>query len=180
MIHPGSILLAQPFMEDPHFKHGVVLICEERPDGSVGFIINKKLDIELNDLMSSFPEFDVDVYYGGPVATDTLHFIHNAGDLIEDSIEISKGVFWGGSFEQLKFLVKQQLITEDNVRFFIGYSGWSEGQLAEELDAGSWIVDEMDSNYAFNLKGNLWKKILDNKGGHYSVISRISWDNRNN
>lgn len=180
-IAPGTILLAEPFMMDPSFKRGVVLICEERVDGTVGFILNKKIDIKLEEIMSNFPEIKTDIYYGGPVATDTIHFLHNVGDLIDESTEISRGVYWGGDFEKLRFLVETKVVKPHNVRFFIGYSGWSEGQLKEELASGSWIVDDMDANYAFRDKGvDLWQRILNNKGDAYSVISQMPDDPRYN
>lgn len=180
-IAPGSILIAEPFMMDASFKRSVVLVCEERVDGTVGFILNKKLDIKMEEVMSNFPQIETDIYYGGPVATDTIHFIHNVGELIEESSEISRGVYWGGDFEKLRFLVETEVVKAHNVRFFIGYSGWSEGQLKEELDAGAWIVDTMDANYAFNKRnGDLWQKILNNKGASFSVISKMPDDPRYN
>ena len=76
-VQSGQLLLAEPFMADPYFKRAVVLLCEHGPGGSIGFILNKVIDMPLNELMSDFPEFESEVYYGGPVQTDTLHYIHN-------------------------------------------------------------------------------------------------------
>lgn len=176
-IKEGTILLAEPFMLDPNFKRGVVLICEHRPDGDVGFILNKPIEMKIDELVGYFPEFDAEVYYGGPVATDTVHFLHNAGDLVEESIEIARGVYWGGDFEKLQFLVEQELIKPSNVKFFVGYSGWSEGQLEEELKMGSWIIDRMHHNYAFkNTTEDLWKRVLNNKDDIYTVIAQMPDD----
>lgn len=173
-VKPGTVLLAEPFMMDSHFKRGVVLICESRPDGDVGFILNKPIHMNIQDLVGRFPEFDSDVYYGGPVATDTIHFLHNVGDLIEQSTEVARGVYWGGDFEKLKFLVESGLVKPHNVKFFVGYSGWSEGQLEEELEYGSWILDTMHPNYAFkDIKVDLWKKVMENKNDIYTVIAQL-------
>jgi len=125
-------------------------------------------------LVANFPEFDAMVNFGGPVDTDTIHYIHNVGDLLDGSTEIARGVYWGGDFEKLKFLVTAELIQPHNIKFFVGYSGWSEGQLAEELKTGSWVVDEMDANYAFKEEENkLWTTVLNNKGEVYTVIAQM-------
>lgn len=173
-IKPGNILIAEPFMRDGYFKRSVVMICENRSDGAVGFILNKTVDMNIGDLIADFPEFESRVNFGGPVATDTIHYVHNVGDLLEGSTEITRGVYWGGDFEQLKFLIRTEVIKTSNVRFFVGYSGWSEGQLEEELEYGSWVVGDMHANYAFKAKQNqLWKTALDNKGERYTVIARM-------
>jgi putative transcriptional regulator len=170
----GQVLLAEPFMLDPYFRRAVVLLCEHHPEGSVGFILNKTIDLGINDLMADFPAFEADVFYGGPVQTDTLHYVHNLGDLIEDSVRISDGVWWGGDFEQMKFLIASQMVTPANIRFFVGYSGWSSGQLLEEMEIGSWVTADMDSNYIFKTKPEqLWSKVMYNKGNVYEVLSDL-------
>ncbi len=173
-IETGTILLADPFLFGLPFRRSVVLMTEHRNDGSVGFILNKKMDIKVSDLIPNFPDFEGMMYFGGPVDQDTVHYIHNAGDLLENSIEICPGVFWGGDFQTLKFLIDQELIKPKNIRFFVGYSGWSEGQLMDEIREGSWILDKMDANYAFkDYKKDLWKVVLENKGNAFSVIAHF-------
>ena len=170
----GQILLAEPFMVDPNFRRSVVLLCEHEKEGSLGFILNKILDIKINELITDFPEFEANIYYGGPVQTDTIHYVHNVHNLLKDSQKVSKGVFWGGDFEKLKFLVDSNMITPDNIRFFVGYSGWSEDQLKEEIGIGSWVPAEMDSKYLFKSKHtNLWEKVMKKKGDIFSVISQV-------
>ena len=181
-IQAGNLLLAQPFMLDPNFKRSVVALCEhDSAKGSLGFILNKPLNMKILDLVNDFPEFDAEVYYGGPVATDTLHYIHDKGDLLEDSVEIHKGIYWGGDFERLKFLIDNKLILESNIQFFVGYSGWSENQLKGELDSGSWVVASMDANYLFHKDESLlWKKAMENTGCAYGVIGQMTESHRLN
>jgi len=170
------VLLAEPFMQDPNFKRAVILITEYgHEEGTVGFILNKPIKVMINDLIDDFPEIEAPVYYGGPVAQETLHYIHNAGDLLDESIKVSQGVYWGGDFEKLKFLISSKVIKNHNVRFFLGYSGWSSGQLLDEMEYGSWVLSHMDTNYAFKIKYNqLWSKVMKNKGGNFSIISEMS------
>jgi putative transcriptional regulator len=173
-IQTGGLLLAEPFMLDSNFKRSAVLLCEHSEEGSIGFILNKKLDMRVDELIAGFPEFDTQVFFGGPVQTDTIHYIHNVGDLLEDSRKVSDGVWWGGSFEKLKFLISSKLITAANIRFFVGYSGWSEGQLLDEMAYGSWIVADMHPNYLFKSQaGELWSQIMSNKGDTFTVIASI-------
>ena len=173
-IQRGKVLLAEPFMLDPNFKRAVVLLCEHEKDGSLGFILNKTLDMSINELVLEFPKFEAQVYYGGPVQTDTIHYIHNVGHLLDDSNEIAPGIFWGGSFDKLKALIDAEMVEPNNIRFFVGYSGWTSGQLREELKYGSWVVGEMHGNYLFKSQPKmLWKKAMQHKGDIYTVIAEM-------
>ena len=181
LVKNGHLLLAEPFMEDPYFHRAVVLLCEHHPEGSLGFILNKSINMGVNELMGDFPPFEAEVYYGGPVQTDTLHYVHNVGDLLEESIQLTDGVWWGGDFDSLKFLITSGLIEPDNIRFFVGYAGWSGGQLEEEMEIGSWVTAHMDANYLFKSQpSNLWSQVMYNKGNGFEIIADIpefvSWN----
>lgn len=171
----GTVLLAEPFMVDPNFKRAVVLLCDnDKEAGTVGFVLNKPMQIEVDSLVADFPEFGATVYYGGPVANDTIHYLHNRGDLIPDCIEVAPGIFWGGDFDQIKFLISSQLILSSDIRFYVGYSGWSPGQLDDELRYGSWVLTAMDPNYLFKTKSeDLWSKAMEHKGENYTVIAQM-------
>jgi len=161
-------------MLDPNFKRSVILVCEHESHGTTGFILNKPLDIRIDALISDFPESKAPVFIGGPVAVDSIHYLHNVGDLLDNSIEVCPGVYWGGDFEKLKFLMENDLIQDHNIRFFVGYSGWTEGQLEEEMQDPSWVLDEMDPNYLFKTKPFvLWQTVLHNKGNIYTVIAQM-------
>ena len=176
-IQSGSILLAEPFMLDANFKRSTVLLCEHNEEGSVGFIINKPLRMRIDELIEDFPEFDAEVFFGGPVQTDTIHYIHNVGKLLDDSRLVADGVYWGGDFSKLKFLISSKLISSENIRFFVGYSGWSVGQLEDELNLGSWVSANMDANYLFkSIPSRLWEQVMYNKGDVYTVISQVPED----
>jgi len=180
-IKRGRILLAEPFMVDSNFKRTVVLMCEHEDDGSLGFILNRSLDMQINDLIANFPKIEATVYYGGPVQTDTIHYVHNAGELLEGSQEISKGIYWGGDFEQLKVLIDEGVIQSKDIQFFVGYSGWSPDQLIEEMNMGSWVVAELEKNYLFRRKEiDLWQEVMVQKGDAFTVIAQmpdtITWN----
>lgn len=174
-IQSGQILLAEPFMRDPYFRKAVVLLCEHSEHGTQGFILNKQLDVEVKDLLYNFPDISIPMFYGGPVHTHTIHFLHRFGDIVNDSQQVCNGVFWGGDFNQVRTLVENGLITDRDIRFFVGYASWTTGQLAEELEHGSWVTAEMDSNYLFSAqRGDLWHKIMEHKGSHFSIIAEMA------
>lgn len=161
-------------MLDPYFKRAVVLLCEHHDEGSIGFILNKSIEMTVNDLITEFPPFDGEVFYGGPVQTDTLHYIHNVGDLLDESVRVTDGVWWGGDFDKLKFLISSGLIMPENIRFFVGYSGWTNGQLEDELTCGSWVCADMHANYLFKtLPAEMWSHVMFNKGDKYEIIADI-------
>ena len=175
-IYAGKVLIADPFMTEMNFKRSVICLCDHnKDDGSIGFILNKPINMRLDELIGDINvEEDYKIYYGGPVATDTIHYIHNLGDLLEESIKVSQGVYWGGNYEKLKFLIESGMVKKSNIRFYIGYSGWSPGQLDEEMKYGSWLTSEVHANYVFKSKSStLWKQVLDNKGNTYSVIAQM-------
>ena len=182
-ITQGKILLAEPYMLDPNFRRAAILLCEHDNDagGSLGFIFNKPLQTSIDELLPDFPEFNAEVYFGGPVQTDTVHYVHNVGSLLEDSIKVSKGVYWGGDFDKLKFLIESKLIKPSQIRFFVGYTGWSKNQLQGEMNVGTWVLADMHSNYLFKSKHfKLWREIMYNKGDIYTVIAgmpdEINWN----
>ncbi len=176
-VKAGNLLISDPYMRDSTFKKSVVLLCENETElGSVGFILNKPLKVKMKELIEDLKDFHGTIYYGGPVAPDTLHFIHTKGDIIDDSVDLGKGVFWGGDFEQVKFLIANEIVKSDEIRFFLGYSGWSEGQLSEEMEGKSWIVADLDINYIFGkpTKIPLWNYVMSHLGITHSIIANTT------
>jgi putative transcriptional regulator len=173
ILRNGILLISEPFMHDHNFKKSVVLLADYTVDeGSVGFVLNRPTNLKIHELISSFPEFDSNVYYGGPVGIDTIHYVHRKGDLIEGSRRICEGLYWGGDFNQIKFLVSTEVLTHSDIRFYIGYSGWSFGQLEEEMETKSWLIGDVDLNYIFaNKIPNMWKHVMHVKGSNFRVIA---------
>ena len=174
---PGILLIADPFLKDPNFKRTVIFICEHQEEGSFGFVLNKQLKQTLDELMTGFEGFPIPIYYGGPVQMNTIHFLHQYPDQISGGHEVMKGVFWGGDFEKLSELVKNNEIDLRKVRFFIGYSGWSNGQLSDELNEKSWLTVGATSNLIFHQNHNdIWKDSLKHLGGEYEMMINFPID----
>lgn len=178
----GKFLVSEPFMLDPNFKRAVVLLTEHNSEGSVGFVLNQALNLYLNDVMpDDFPKFEAKLYAGGPVGTDTLHYLHRLGDLLPDSLEIAPGIYWGGDFDQLQELLKENKIRPEDIRFFLGYSGWDAGQLDTELKDNSWLIAMATVESAFSEDAEeLWKNVVKGMGQRYQHIANFpenpSWN----
>lgn len=169
----GCLLVAEPsILNDISFNRAVILLTEHNQDGSVGFIINKPLTHTINDLI---PEINASfiIYNGGPVEQDNLYFIHNVPHLIPDSIEISYGIYWGGDFEITKNLINEGIILKENIRFFLGYTGWETDQLEYELEENSWIIveNELKEKIIGKNSQNFWKEKMNQLGGDYLLFS---------
>ena len=178
----GDFLISEPFLPDPNFERSVVLICENSEEGTFGLVLNKTTDLLLEDVMDEHIPFPGTLNIGGPVEQNTLHFIHRIEEPIEGSVEIGHGLYWSGNFEQIKSLLRRGAVDEESVKFFLGYSGWSEGQLREELDRQSWFVKPSATpRQVFDLEEDaLWKSILEDMGGKYKVFSNYPIDPRLN
>jgi putative transcriptional regulator len=172
----GVLLLAEPFMESPEFRRSVVLLTEHSEKGTMGFILNRKLAIKPTQAIDDFPEFEDTLFYGGPVSTELLFYIHTLGDLLEGSIEIVPGVYMGGDFETLKDMLRLGKVKTTQIRFFAGYAGWTSGQLKSELKQHSWIITSASKKLVMKDNDNLWKNILKNLGGKYSIIADFPED----
>lgn len=167
-IAPGKILIADPFLKDPNFMRTVIVICEHQYEGSFGFVLNKQYDQVLGDLISDLEHSTFPVYLGGPVQLDTVHFLHRCPELISGGFLICEGIYWGGDFDQVTELLKTGRLTEKEIRFFIGYSGWGEGQLEEEMKQKSWITSEATSKLIFTKNADdIWKHALTQLGGEF-------------
>lgn len=168
----GLLLLSEPFMQDNNFKRSVILLCEHNKDGSFGLILNKKTEYKIGEFVPEFDLLDAPVFFGGPVQPNTLHFVHIYGDFLIHSMPINEDVFWGGDFEQLKELVAQGLIDPDGIRFFMGYAGWTNEQLQDEVDGNDWIVAQPTYEYIFHDKHNtIWQEIMIDLGGKYTEMA---------
>ena len=169
----GNLLIAEPsILGDLSFNRSVILLADHNSSGSVGFILNKPLQYTVNDLVPEV-EANFTIYNGGPVEQDNLYFIHNIPDLIPDSVEISNGIFWGGDFEKTRDLINNGTITKDNIRFFLGYTGWDANQLESEMNSNAWILIENNYKKSILKKSSIdfWKEQILELGGEYLIWS---------
>ena len=165
----GMLLVSEPFAPDYFFKRSVVLITEHNENGSSGFILNKPINKKLPEISSEFGNFDVSVSLGGPVSRENIYYIHTLGNVIPGSINITKNLFWGGEFEILKTIISSGKILKNQIRFFIGYSGWQAKQLETEISKDYWLVTNTDINTIMNYDKVIWEKVVSLLDDKYQI-----------
>jgi putative transcriptional regulator len=181
MITKGSILISEPYLGDSNFERTVVLVCEHNEQGTFGYILNKPTAIEIASVIRDLDNFPLNLYIGGPVSQDSVHFIHRSRYHLEGAMEIQENVYWGGDFDAMKIMIQQGKILPEEIRFFIGYSGWGEGQLLREIDNKSWIISTASAEDIFETEPeNFWRSILKNMGGRFKALSNYPIDPRLN
>lgn len=181
-VKQGSVLISEPFLGDPNFERSVVLICEhETTQGTFGLVLNQTSNLLLADVLEENIYPDVPLFVGGPVQHNTLHYLHRRPDLIDGGIKVMEGVIWGGNFTQVKELLNNGVLSPDDIRCFIGYSGWEIDQLVGELKKDSWIISETTADVIFNTPAkNFWRSLLKDMGGDFKVMSNYPLDPRLN
>ena len=175
-VKEGSILISEPFLGDPNFERTVVLVCKHDEEGSFGLVLNRKSNLKLSDVLDYDHEFDTELGVGGPMQYNTLHYIHRLAE-VEESVPLADQLYWGGDYERLQAMILEGRIVPADIRFFLGYSGWSPGQLQEEIDKNVWIVNNNATDKLFTLDvETLWRQILKEMGGKYKVLANYPID----
>lgn len=171
-----SLLIASPQLQDETFKESVVLLIEHDDEGSLGFIINNKSQLTLDEVIHVEDEVipsDICVWNAGPNGNDAGYILHHKNGTEK---EIAPGFFLSSSKESLKNLIQEARIASlsntvpgtinDDVlypyRLLIGYSGWGPGQLEDEIQSGAWYTAPLDQSIIFNaLCDNIWNEALE-------------------
>ncbi len=179
-MNKGKILISNfTLLNDNQFNKSVILIVKDDSEATIGFILNKKTNYLISDLNESCAGLDLPVYEGGPVGLDSLHFVHKKNNLIDGSVKISDDLCWGTDFIRIIKLLKKNKIKKDDIKFFIGYSGWGKNQLSDELNENSWLISsKFSSKDIFTTSHSFWKKKINEFGEYYKIWSN-SPDNPN-
>lgn len=142
-MRPGIFLQSTPLLDDTFFEDALILIAEHNEKGAVGFVVNQPLPRKLNELVEFRQVKPFPLYTGGPVDQEHLFFIHRRPDLIPGGVLIAGNIFLGGDFQSVVQHI--DVLSEKDMKLFIGYCGWDDGELEEEVAEGSWeVVDERD------------------------------------
>ena len=169
----GDLLLAVPFMDDGCFSHAVVCLIEHSLEsGTMGLVTNRLSGYTLNELVEDIPDSeDIPVFIGGPVHNDRLYYLHTLGNLIPDSVEVVPGLYVGGDFDAVKRYISEGNMLETKIRFFVGYSGWTRGQLRRELNNFDWAVAKIKSvdDVMTGVENGAWRLQVANLGEKYRI-----------
>ena len=173
----GRLLVSEPYLPDPYFRRTVVLLCEHNVEGSFGFVLNRFIDMGINELMENMPPIKTRISIGGPVQSGNLYYLHTLGKKIEGSLEVVDGVHMGGEFEQLRSILATDPKLARHIRFFVGYSGWGEQQLDKELEQRSWLVSNADKRRIMNTSDkDIWGGTLRSMGRPFAPLANFPDD----
>lgn len=177
MIKAGDILIAKPFFQDGNFKRSVIYLCEHNHIGSLGFIINKSHGMVLRDIFPHLKNGHFPLFEGGPMSPNQLFYTHTLGSKISESQHIVDDIYWGGNFFELSQLIENGEVNSSQIRFYIGYSGWSKGQLEQEIESDMWFTKS--AQYLDLLRfapQELWGEELIKINPSYKVFSDYAFD----
>ena len=150
----GQILVSMPSLQDERFYKTVIYICAHSSEGSMGIIINKKIDnIFYPDLLQQLgidKSFNKKIFirYGGPVESERGFILHSDDYTHKETLAIDKGVALTSSLEFFDDLTsgrgpKYSILA-------LGYAGWGAGQLEEEIIKNSWMTIPIESSFLFD------------------------------
>jgi len=165
----GKVLISEPFLSDRFFNRTIVFLTEHSVEGSVGFILNRVLELMVSSAVEGLENWEENLSVGGPVASDTLHYLHTLGDVVPGSMPIVKGIWWGGDLDIIRELIGAGRVRRDQLRFFLGYSGWSKGQLRKELADNSWVIASVPNDVVMKSRGDVWKDVLRSLDSKYKI-----------
>lgn len=162
----GSLLLAHPAMKDPNFRRSVVLMSAHSSEGAMGVVMNRPVGKRLGELNGEFalgPLAAVPLFTGGPVHPEQLLLV--AWQDRDDGFQLHFGI------EPDK---AGQLLSEGGtqLRAYLGYSGWSGGQLENELKHNTWVVADIPADLLVQPHDNrLWQKVLGSLGEEWQLLA---------
>jgi putative transcriptional regulator len=139
---PGLFLKSTALLNDTVFENALIFITEYNEKGAMGFVVNQKFPRKLNELEEFKKGQPFPIHVGGPVDPEHLYFIHQRPDLIEGGEPVTGNIFLGGNFKSAVKHIDNHMLSEKDIRIFIGYCGWDYRELDAEIAEGSWEVQE--------------------------------------
>ena len=172
----GSLLIANPVLPDPNFSRTVILLCNHNDQGSFGLVINRSTQLKAPDLFSSIDilkSYNAKIYMGGPVSQSMVFYLYRSAKDVIDLDKICSGVYLGSNLETLESLYLDIGNPGENIRFYLGYSGWSGGQLDGEMEQNSWLVQNANEKLVFlDSEELIWLKAVNSLGEKYQYLTK--------
>ena len=170
----GKLIVSSPALIDPNFRKTVVLIAHHDEEGALGLVLSRPSDVpavEAVPVLDGIPGADDPVFVGGPVQPDAFMVLAEFEDVEQAAAPIMGEVgFMPADAEPAELAIKR-------LRLFAGYSGWGSGQLEDELAGDSWIVVDAAAEDAFaDDPDELWRTVLQRKGGAFSLMENMPYD----
>lgn len=167
-------LIASPYLADPRFHGSVIYLCEHSSEGALGLVLNRPLDIGLGEILEQLgmdgKDLDLPVFLGGPVQPERGFVLHGPGNHWQSTSVISEGVALTTSRDILEDIGRGQ--GPQDFRVALGYSGWGEGQLEEELASNSWLTCPVKTELLFATPWqDLYQAVLADMGIDLNQLS---------
>lgn len=173
----GKLLLAEAFMEDPHFARTVVLLFEHSPNGAAGLVLNRISPLRTQLFFPDLAGADPFLFQGGPVSPEQVFMVHANPDLLTDADWIADSIYFGGNKPSLETVLSGQIQLNQSFRLFAGYSGWTDGQLEEEINQKAWYVGrEAKLSDVFSNPETLWQRLVRSMGPEFEHLATAPRD----
>jgi putative transcriptional regulator len=173
----GQLLLDSGRLQGSFFQRTVVLMCQHDAEGAFGLVLNRPTGSNAGDtVLTEVPESlkSATVYLGGPVQPGALSYLLT--DSFLPDANVMPNLTLGHSLETLLELTREYSPTQQ-IKLFAGYSGWSAGQLEEEMKREAWLTHPASLDLVFETPPDqLWKKVLGLKGWEYKILSQMPED----
>jgi putative transcriptional regulator len=177
----GSLLIANPLLNDGFFNRSVIQLVTHEKEGSVGFTLNFRTQLLLKDVKPTIKNGDFPIFEGGPVARNQMFCLHRLGHIIPDSYHVKGDIYFGGDFEKLIEMIESEQVTDKQVKLFSGYSGWGELQLMNEIENGHWFQNNSeDTGFFVTPPEELWRKQLQSIKMSYGIFADFGSDPSSN
>ena len=172
----GQLLIAGATLPDPNFARAVVLICQHDDEGALGLVLNRPGELAVSEVapeLTALTGEEAVIGSGGPVQPDALLVLGEFEDASYAGLPVTGSVGLMGDGRQISEL----LDVTRRARAFAGYAGWGPGQLDAELARDDWFVAPAGIDDIFDPDAEeLWRRVLERKGGHFALVARMPID----
>lgn len=185
----GQFLVADLDLTDAPFQRSLVLVLDHGNEGAFGLVVNRPLGLTAAQIveepgapvLNPLRRGRIPLYGGGPVEPQAVFVLHTGMPSpwkSEGAREVRPGLWFEPSFPSIRPYVSGQ--TEDLppddtpvIRLYLGYAGWGQGQLEDELDRGAWQVIEARADLVFQVPPtDTWRKAMEIRGGFWGIIAQ--------
>ena len=168
-----SLLLSMPQMQDPNFARTVVLLCDYRPEGAFGIVVNRPTDAPASEMVRLEPPVvggnSMRLFVGGPVQPERGWILMSDPPMDPDFRTIREGLYLSASPEVLRYVLESS--PAPRARVLAGYAGWGPGQLDAELAQSAWLIGDIHLDLIFDVDpAAMWDTAIRRLGADPSSL----------
>lgn len=172
-VFTSSLLLSMPQMQDPNFARSVVLLCDFRPEGAFGLVLNRPTEMPASQMVRLEPPLTrgngLPLYFGGPVQPERGWILLPEPPDDPDCRTIQEGLYLSASPSVLRTVL--ETTPAPRARVLAGYAGWGPGQLDDELAQSAWLIGEIHMDLVFDVDATMvWETAIRRLGADPSAL----------